>query len=795
MTTKTSVMETVLLLIPLIIVLIIVLTINNKLDQKFNILRNELQDLKQSISKMVKEANLPAEKKEPIPDVIKKFESNFKVMETPFSIPEPVQEQKVIVPERVKELVVIKEPVFRQAALDAAPESSGFFKRNPDMEKFIGENLINKIGIAILVLGISFFVKFAIDQNWINETGRVFIGLLCGGILIVVAHRLSKNYRSFSSVLMGGGLTVFYFTIAFAYHQYHLLSQSTSFSIMIVITVFAVLLSIWYDRIELAILATIGGFITPFLVSNGQGNYIVLFTYLGILNAGLIVLAYAKSWRILNFIGFLFTFIIYSLWLNNEWDTLPFPAKGVFLFATLFYIMFVTMNLIHHVLRGSLFKAFDFIILLSINLFYYAAGMLILEHIDAARYKGLFTASLGLFNLLLTFFFYKKEKIDKNFVYFLIGLTLSYISLTGPVQFKGHFITLFWGTETVLLIWLYQKSGIQLMKLVSLVVSVLMMISLVLDLFTIYNFDSSIPILINKGFITCVFSAIALCCNYFLIKKETAIDFIFELETEIVKIGYLSLSILLLFLSGSLEIIFQFSNHFKGIGLEYLYFQLYFILFFLILFWILAKRGYTINSEVRLIIPCIIILFYLVNTRSIFILEKLLLSTQQDTLYFLAQWLSIIALIFLIIHTIQFAKKNEDLYKNIFQGLTGIVTTVFLLILSIEIYHLYVWITYTGLPSLQYDTNLYDKAGLSIIWGLFSFAIIWIGMKYNIWLLRVMALILFGITIIKLFVYDISNIPVGGKIAAFILLGVLLLTVSFMYQRLKKLILDKEKKN
>ena len=151
MTTKTSVMETVLLLIPLIIVLIIVLTINNKLDQKFNILRNELQDLKQSISKMVKEANLPAEKKEPIPEVIKKFESNFKVMETPVSIPEPLQEQKVIVPERVKEIAVIKEPVFRQTALDATPESSGFFKRNPDIEKFIGENLINKIGIAVFI--------------------------------------------------------------------------------------------------------------------------------------------------------------------------------------------------------------------------------------------------------------------------------------------------------------------------------------------------------------------------------------------------------------------------------------------------------------------------------------------------------------------------------------------------------------------------------------------------------------------------------------------------------------------
>ena len=113
-------------------------------------------------------------------------------------------------------------------------------KPETDLEKFIGENLLSKIGITVLVLGISFFVKYAIDQNWINEAGRVIIGLIAGGILIGIAHRIRNSYRSFSSVLMGGGLTVFYFTIAFAFHQYHLISQTAGFIIMVIITAFAV---------------------------------------------------------------------------------------------------------------------------------------------------------------------------------------------------------------------------------------------------------------------------------------------------------------------------------------------------------------------------------------------------------------------------------------------------------------------------------------------------------------------------------------------------------------------------
>jgi uncharacterized membrane protein len=78
-------------------------------------------------------------------------------------------------------------------------------------------------------------------------------------------------------VLVGGGLTVFYFTIAFAFHQYSLLSQPAAFIIMVIITGFAVTLSILYDRIELGVLATIGGFITPFLVSKGEGNYTLFY--------------------------------------------------------------------------------------------------------------------------------------------------------------------------------------------------------------------------------------------------------------------------------------------------------------------------------------------------------------------------------------------------------------------------------------------------------------------------------------------------------------------------------------
>jgi uncharacterized membrane protein len=358
-----------------------------------------------------------------------------------------------------------------------------WLQNNPDLEKFIGENLINKIGIAVLVLGIAFFVKYAIDQNWINETGRVSIGMACGALLIGLAHYLRKGYKAFSSVLAGGGIAVFYFTISFAFHQFSLLSQSASFATMVVITAFAIALSLLYDKMELAVIALVGGFLTPFLVSSGSGDYVVLFTYLTILNAGLLALGFFKRWAVINALAFGFTAIIYGGWLANSLGQTPgtFSYATAFLFATLLYLLFVGMNVVNQLRYKMPFRAFDFSILLSINAAYFAAGMLLLHYANAGMYQGLFTISMGAINLFLAYLFFRREQTDQRLLFLLIGLTLTFVSLAVPVQLHGHSITIFWSAEAVLLLWLYQRARIRLMRTTSLIVSALTLVSLFMD--------------------------------------------------------------------------------------------------------------------------------------------------------------------------------------------------------------------------------------------------------------------------------------------------------------------------
>jgi uncharacterized membrane protein len=83
------------------------------------------------------------------------------------------------------------------------------------------------------------------------------------------------------------------------------------------------------------------------------------------------------------------------------------------------------------------------------------------------------------------------------------------------------------------------------------------------------------------------------------------------------------------------------------------------------------------------------------------------------------------------------------------------------------------------------------KIGYPIIWGISSFVMMRVGRKYKYRTLRSISLSTFSVILFKLFLFDIKGASEGGKIVAFILLGVLLLVISFMYQKLKNLILDK----
>ncbi len=801
----------VLLLIILLIAVVLIITLKQEMAGKIDILEDRIDNLRQllervNINQQTAEHKAAEDNRQQQPvytpppvTPIPVFSSIVK--SPPLHEPEPeeiISQPKAAVVEPIEFVQPEPEavPAFAAASYDSfsasPPQAAGpektFFEKNPDLEKFIGENLANKIGIAILVLGIGFFVKYAIDQQWISETGRVFIGILCGGILISIAHRLRNSFSAFSSVLVGGGIAVLYFTIAIAFHEYRLLSQVAAFLLMVVITGFSVLFSIVYDKRELAVLSIIGGFATPFMLSTGEGNYVVLFSYLLILNAGMLVLAYHKKWSIVYLISYAFTILIYGGWLLNKFN--PQMTAGALTFATAFYLVFFFMNIINNLKERTSIRELEIWLLLSNTFLYYAAGMYVLHNPVGYDYRGLFTASMGVFNFIFAYALFRNKRVDKNIIYLLIGLVLTFISLAAPVQLEGNHITLFWSAEAVLLLWLAQKSGIKLIKYTSVIVMGLMMVSLIMDWAQIYqSYTTELNVLVNKGYITSLVSLASLVVTYKLLREEDADEY---MPVSQYKSFLVYTSACLVYLFNLLELHYHLRANIDLASTRYIILGTYNMVFLLL---IVLMRNRLPAADKVINLPgyagVLAVVAYLVAYYPFTLTERTeYLLNRVSALGFAFHYLLLALVLVISALGLRNFIKNPPVEKfNRFTWWFFIGAFVF--IASTELDNIILMISHNpGLMNKSVILRHSHKIGYPILWGVSAFILIAIGMKEKIKDLRIISLTLLTITLLKLFLFDIRGISEAGKIIAFISLGVLLLVVSFMYQKLKKLLLD-----
>lgn len=706
----------------------------------------------------------------------------------------------------VQQIQKTVQQIVQQPLKATAPKESwyeNFRKNNPDLEKFIGENILSKVAITILVIGIAFFVKFAIDKEWINEIARVGIGILCGAIVLGFAHRLHKRFKAFSSVLVAGGIAIFYFTIGIAFHQYHLFNQTTAFIIMLLITVFSVFISVVYDRVELAALSLIGGFAVPFMVSTGQGNYMVLFIYVLILDIGMLALAYLRKWNLINIMAYVFTMVLYLGWFEARAIHLPNPPyKGAMIFAAIFYVVFVLMNIINNIKEKRKFGVQELSILISNTFLFYGIGMQILSNYHP-ELKGLFSLLMALFNLVSAWLLYKKFKSDTKLVYLMIGLTLTFITLVAPVQLKGNYITIFWALEAVLLIWLAQKSNIVLYRFASIIITGLMCVSLVMDWGNVYTayYETPLSILINKGFITGFVSSFTLLGALLLLRNESeslsylGLSFNPKVYSKLLGIGF----VVLLYFTGLLELIYQLKERLYYEASIAIIIGTYHLLYFSLMNLIankLDRKPITVTLYVFNFINAVIFILFLGIIPLVDFKENFM-GGYDVQIGYIFHYISIACFGFTVYQMYRAIGKPESTiaYSKVLNTVLVSLAIVYLssIELMLHVFKLVLSVTDSlAIKNTQYDTTRIHviKIGFPILWGVLSFLFLFIGMKKSNKTFRIVALVLIAINLLKLFTYDIKDASEAGKIVAFIILGVVLLIISFMYQKIKALLLD-----
>jgi uncharacterized membrane protein len=179
---------------------------------------------------------------------------------------------------------------------------------------FLGGNTIVRVGLVILFIGLSFLARYATTAGFFPVELRLAAIGAAAIAMLAVGFRKRDSKPGFALALQGGGVAVLYLTVFAAFRLYDLLPSLPAFGLMIVVCALSCALALLQDSRALAVAAFAGGFAVPLLLSTGQGSHVGLFSYYTVLNLAILFIAYKRSWRILNVLGFIATFGVATAW-------------------------------------------------------------------------------------------------------------------------------------------------------------------------------------------------------------------------------------------------------------------------------------------------------------------------------------------------------------------------------------------------------------------------------------------------------------------------------------------------
>lgn len=677
-----------------------------------------------------------------------------------------------------------------------------------DLERFIGENLINKIGILILVIGVAIGVKYAINNNIITPIARIVLGYVVGFGLIGFAYKLKEKYHAFSAVLLSGAMAILYFITYVAYSFYGLFPQSIAFALMVVFTAFTVLAALNYKEQIIAILGLVGAYAVPFLLSTGSGNVLVLFSYMTLVNVGILYIAFKQNWKNLYYLAYVFTWGIFISWfvdIYSEKKHFAIALSFSFIFYLLFYVMFLAYNLI----KKEKYDKQTIVLLLSNSFVFFAIGYSILTP-NYDNYLGFFAVFNAFVNFVVARLILKQKLGDKNLFYLVLGLTLVFITIAVPIQLKGNWITLIWIAEAVLLFWLGSTRKVSLFIKLAYAVMLLAFFSLIIDWDQVpryykKNDETWIPLFFHINFFVSLFTAIGFgIINYFRFNPK----FKENIDTKKWYNRIFTYAIPLLFLvvlykTFELEIVRYWQQkitettfykptykyNYSLRNFQAIWLNNYTLLFFSLLVFFINKL--VENKKIKIVSFALLLLsvfsFLTVNLYSFGELRTSYIQ-QTDVTYYnrglyhiIIRYLSYIFLVFAVFTT---KKSFQNLIEPKLKGSYELfIHLIILWILSSELIQI---------MDLQGFDGTY-KFGLSILWGLYALLLISLGIWKHKKLLRIAGIALFAVTLIKLFFYDIVHLNTIAKTIIFMVLGALLLLISFLYNKYNTKIFNDDK--
>ncbi|HEX4333211.1 MAG TPA: DUF2339 domain-containing protein [Usitatibacter sp.] len=329
---------------------------------------------------------------------------------------------------------------------------------------FTGGNTIVRVGLVILFFGLAFLVKYGVEHAVIPVELRVAAVAAAGIALLGVGWRLRAKRPEYALSLQGAGVAVLYLVVFGSLRLYHLLPAPMAFFLLALIAMFSAFLAIGQNSLALAVFGAAGGFLAPILASTGEGSHVMLFSYYAVLNAAICAIAWFRAWRVLNVLGFLFTFLIGLLWGMRSYRPELFDTTEPFLVG--FWLMYVAIAILFARNQVAAHKSYvDGMIVFGVPIAAFGLQAGLMRSSDYSEFGLAFSSVaagavyLGLSALL--------RRVGQRWILLaesFLALGMVFVSLAIPLALDARWTSAAWALEGAMVAWVGTRQGRRLMR-------------------------------------------------------------------------------------------------------------------------------------------------------------------------------------------------------------------------------------------------------------------------------------------------------------------------------------------
>jgi uncharacterized membrane protein len=346
------------------------------------------------------------------------------------------------------------------------------------LESWIGARGLGWLAVVLLLFAAAFFLKYAFDNEWIGPTGQVAFGLLLGAGLAFAGFRLyQRGRRLFGQMLTAAGIVLLYLTTFAAFGYYHLLPQEWGFVFLVALVVESFVLALVYEAPAVALMAVVGGLLTPLLMHSETDQYVTLFVYLLVLDAGVVLVALRRPWPALCTVALVGSQAIFAGWaqINYHPEKLPW-ALG---FQVALFILFQGQLLLTHAWRGRLvdIEALVRLVLLA-SLF--AGSVFTLLWTDYHPWLGSLAVALATLYAAIAWFTLSRQTDNPYLLFVLVAVAMGFTALAIPLQAQAAWISVGWAVQGLVLWWFGLRVRNDVLRSMGFVLLVLAVVRLVI---------------------------------------------------------------------------------------------------------------------------------------------------------------------------------------------------------------------------------------------------------------------------------------------------------------------------